>query len=176
MTTKEQQKVNNVSLDQLFIDQKAIEEGEWVGDMKDAPGVRVKTRGWNCAAAQARRTELLEQRPAHLVEGSDEFAEAKESDPVGHAKQLSEVNKQERSTVLKEILILDWDGLGGIPFSPQNLEVICANEGAMPARAILLNAALKCGDMRGKREEAQLKNFVAGLGISFDIPDQIQTP
>ena len=175
MTTKEQQKVTGVSLDQLFTDQQAIEEGEWVSEIKDAPGVRVKTKGWNCAAAQARRAELTEQRPPHLIEGSEEFEAAQLADSAGHKKQLAEVNKKERSIILKEVLILDWEGLGGIPFSAHNLDVICTREDAMPARAILLSAAIACGDMRGKREEAQLKNFVAGLGISFDIPEPTQT-
>lgn len=159
--------LKGIGLDALFLDRKAIEEGDWIDGIPGAEGVKVLTRGWNCADAIALRDRLTAARPRHLIEGSDEFAAAAKDDPVAHDRVLMDANKSDRSKVLM-LVIKGWNGLGGIPFTERNLEVICTNDDAMPARQILLNAALRCGQLKGSREEAQLKNFVAGLGISFE--------
>ena len=175
MTGNKSEKPKGVPLDALFIDHDAIEHGEWVDNIKGAPGVRVRCRGWNCADAVARREELMSKRAPEFVEGSDEFEDLKATDPVGHAKSMRDLNSRERGIILSEICILDWTGIGEIPFSEKNLSIVCTREEAIPFRNILMNAALTCGDMRNRREESQLKNFVDGLGISFASAEPTQT-
>lgn len=179
MTTKEtdgaKAPLPGLKYEDLFTDNVAIEEGEWVRDIPDAPGVEIRTLGWSCAAAVARRAALLQERTPDLIEGTEEFAKAKEEDKDAHEIAVRERTKYERGLVLKELLIKDWKGLADIPFNAQNLEVICTNDSAIRARMILLNATMRCGDLRNKREEAQVKNFVAGLGINFDSPESTQT-
>lgn len=161
--------LKGIGLDALFVDRKAIEEGDWVDKIPGADGVRVLTRGWNCADAIALRDKLTAARDRSLIDGTDEFEAAAKADPVAHNRAVMEAQKADRSKILM-LVIKGWEGLGGIPFTPRNLEVICTNDDAMPARQILLNAAILCGQLKGSREEAQLKNFVAGLGISFEPP------
>lgn len=167
--------LKGIGLDALFVDRDAVENGAWVEEIPGADGVKVLTKGWNCAEAIAMRDVQMTMRPPHLIDGTEEFDAAKKADPVGQQRQLTELQKRERAELLSRVLIKDWSGLGGIPFSQGNLDVICSNEAAMPARGVLFSAALKCGNMRGSREEAQLKNFVAGLGISFDSPASTTT-
>lgn len=165
--TTEKKKLEGVSLDALMIDSKAVENGDWVKEIDGAPGAQVHTKGWNCAESMALRAELISARPPHLIEGSDEYEEAKKADPGGHAQQMTEVNRRERGEVLK-VIVMDWKGLGGIPFNSQNLNTVCEKDEFIPMRNILMNAALTVGDMRKRREDEQVKNFAVGLGISFD--------
>lgn len=162
-------KIEGIGLDALFMDREAIEAGEWVKDLPGFPGVEVLTRGWNCAEAIAMRDLQMKMRDPRLIEGTDEYEAATKGDKLAHERELQRQIKEERSELLIRVLIKDWRGLAGIPFSENNLRIICTNDNALVARQALLNAALKCGQLKGSRDEAQLKNFVAGLGISFDL-------
>lgn len=174
MTNSNDKALKGIPLEQLFMNTTAIEDGEWIEDIDGAPGVKVFTKGWNCAEAVAYRETQLRQRPADLIENTEEFEAAQKSDAVDHRLRLNEVLRRERANLLRDVLIKGWANFGGIPFTPSNLAAICDEDAAMPARQILLNAALQCGRFRTNREDAQLKNFVAGLGIKFDSPESTQ--
>lgn len=174
MTKSNGELLKGIPLEQLFMNTAAIEDGEWVENIDGAPGVKVFTKGWNCAEAVAYREAQLRRRPADLIENTDEFEEAQKADPVDHRLRLNEVVRRERAELLRDVLIKGWANLGGIPFTPGNLAALCDQDAALPARQILLNAALQCGRFRTDREDAQLKNFVAGLGIKFDSPESTQ--
>lgn len=155
-------------LSDYFIDNDARENGGWVRDVDGHPGVEIKTRAYGGKAATVFRDDLVRQRPAHLIEGSDEFKAAAKDDPTGHARELTELRTLEGSKVL-EFCVQDWKGLP-IPFSEQNLHIVCSRPEAVPLRGLLLSAALGVGALKedDDQDAARLKNFVAGLGISFE--------
>lgn len=163
----EEKIVKPVPLGNLFQDVEARENGGWVTNVDNMDGVDVKTRGWTSDYANKVRDDLIRARPPHLIEGTDEFIAAKATNPVAHKREVDDADTSERRTVLKA-LILDWRNLGGIPYSENNLNIICFREEANGFRNILITAALQVGSMRHVQDEARLKNFVAGLGISFD--------
>lgn len=157
----------------LFLNDAARQNGDWIA-VPDFPNARVHTRGWGSTASQLAHQRFLEERPPHLVDGTDQFETARKLDKAAHDADIAARARFERRQILKE-LVLGWTGFAGIPFSKANLDVICDNENAAPFRDLLFNASLKVGQLKDEGDADRLKNFVAGLGISFDSPDSTPT-
>ena len=75
----------------------AIDDGVWIDDIPEAPGMRLKVRGWSSEKVQSLKS---------FKEGR---APRKERDTAGglsHAAQVRIVRE-----LVCEVILLDWDGL-----------------------------------------------------------------
>ena len=158
-----------LSYSDLFVDADKRQNGDWV-PVPGFPTAKIRVKSWASTVAQSASARLMEQRPQHLIEGTDQFDAAQKIDKAAHREDLMARTRYERREVLKE-LVLDWDGFAGIPFSQKNLAKVCEDENAAPFRDILFSASLSVGKLTDDGGGERLKNFVAGLGISFDSPE-----
>lgn len=85
-----------MKMSSIAIDPTKREEGAWVSDIPELPGVRLKVRGAECAEARKLRTLLIEQIPRQKrIRGR---LDAEDQDQI-------------TSAVLHRVLLLDWDGI-----------------------------------------------------------------
>lgn len=161
MTTDQKPKAK---LSSLFFNDEEKQKGGWV-DLPD--GVRVKAIGWTSAFAEQVKEDLLKKRPVDLIPGSDEFMAAAKANPIEHARKVRDAETEDRRETLAS-LITGWENFAGIPFSEQNLRVICTKDAAQGARDLLFQATFDVGKFKAGSDEGAVKNFVAGLGINFD--------
>lgn len=83
--------INNLVLSDAALS--VIDDGAWVGDFKNAPGVRLKVRGFRSKEAR----KLMEQKQAAARSKTEQLTE----------QQLAEIMQE----VLAESVLLDWDGI-----------------------------------------------------------------
>lgn len=101
-----------MDISEILLDEKtiaAIDDGVWIDDNPEAPGLRLKVRGWSSEKVQSLKS-FKERR-----------ASRKERDASGnlvHAAQIRIIRE-----VVAEAILLDWEGLteGGkpIPYSKE---------------------------------------------------------
>lgn len=101
-----------MEIHELLLSEKAIAEiddGVWIDDITEAPGLRLKVRGWSSEKVQSLKS-FKERR-----------ASRKERDASGnlvHAAQIRIIRE-----LVAEVILLDWDGLteGGkpVPYSKE---------------------------------------------------------
>lgn len=95
-----------MDINEILLSEKAIAEiddGVWIDDIADAPGIRLKVRGWSSEKVQAAKS-FKERR-----------APRKERDATGalsHAAQIRIIRE-----LVSDVILLDWEGLteGGKP-------------------------------------------------------------
>lgn len=101
-----------MDISEILLDEKtiaAIDDGVWIDDNPEAPGIRLKVRGWSSEKVQSLKS-FKERR-----------ASRKERDASGnlvHAAQIRIIRE-----VVAEAVLLDWEGLteGGkpVPYSKE---------------------------------------------------------
>jgi hypothetical protein len=102
-----------VKLSELKVNSARAEQGAWVGDIPDLPGVRIKARGFG--------------------NKDDKKVQERELEKIPKRRRLrGNVTAEEQRIILnvrlKQALITDWDGIEGDnggpwPFTPENMEI-----------------------------------------------------
>lgn len=95
-----------MEITEILLSEKAIAEiddGVWIDDIAEAPGLRLKVRGWSSQKVQSAKS-FKERRTSR-----------KERDATGailHEAQIRIIRE-----LVAEVILLDWDGLteGGKP-------------------------------------------------------------
>lgn len=85
-----------MKMSSIAIDPTKREQGAWVSDIPELPGVRLKVRGSECAEARRLRSALIEQLPRQKRI---------------RARLDAEDQDQITGAVLHRVLLLDWDGI-----------------------------------------------------------------
>lgn len=101
-----------MDINEILLSEKAIAEiddGVWIEDLPEAPGIRLKVRGWSSEKVQSLKSfkERRASRKDRDVSGN-----------LAHAAQIRIIRE-----VVAEAILLDWDGLteGGkpVPYSKE---------------------------------------------------------
>lgn len=93
-----------MKLSDIEVDPIKIESGEWVGDIPEMPGLRLKVRGTGCAAYRKLQAQLIEAVPRNRRIGG----------------KLSQEDQDRITTAcLHRVVLLDWEGLEADDDTPQ---------------------------------------------------------
>ena len=87
--------INEILLDEKTIAE--IDDGIWIDDITDAPGVRLKVRGWSSEKVQSLKS-FKERR-----------APRKERDVTGNLSHAAHIRIIRE--LVAEVILLDWEGL-----------------------------------------------------------------
>lgn len=131
-----------MKLSDLKVNSARAEQGAWVGDIRDMPGVRFKARGFN--------------------NKDDKKVQEKELEKIPKRRRLrGNVSDEEQRVILnariKAGLIIDWDGIVGdddqpIPFSAETLEMFLVDPDYGKLRDAMVFA---CGIVAEDEDEAK---------------------
>lgn len=137
-----------MKLSDLKVNVAAIEQGAWVDDIPELPGLRLKVRGFG--NADDRRIQDIEYQrlPRNLrVRGNVPSA-------------TTDIIMTKR---LLGAILIDWDGLTGdddkpLPYSKETAETLLTDKAYMPLRNAVIWAASVVADETKTEQEADLKN------------------
>lgn len=109
---------------------KVIDEGTWVDDLDDAPGVALKVTGWSSRKAQklldAKRIAIRKKNRGREI--------------------TSEQSEKLHREVLVEAILLDWKGFTDagkeVPYSKETASKWILSRGGAKLAMIVMNAAL----------------------------------
>lgn len=93
-----------MKMSSIAIDPTKREEGAWVSEIPELPGVRLKVRGSDCAEARRLRNSLIEELPrAQRIRARVDLVD------------MDKIN----TAILHRVLLLDWDGIEDEQEPPQ---------------------------------------------------------
>ncbi|MBN9529677.1 MAG: hypothetical protein J0H82_25955 [Alphaproteobacteria bacterium] len=137
-------------LTDVELNTQAVEAGEWVDDLPDGDGIRIRARSLNCKLATIARDKKVRALPSKVRKA-----------PGGIP---SETMERITAEILHEVCILDWDGLfesaGGpaVPYSPETAAKLLLDDRYRPFRDIALVAATRVGQNRDETVEEATGN------------------
>lgn len=137
-----------MKLSSLKVNSARADQGAWVGDIPDLPGVRFKVRGFGNADDRRIQAQEIEKVPRHL-------------------RQRGRIPDEDQERILnariKGALLLDWDGLTGdddapLPLSPEILDKVLSDPDYRLLREAIIWAIRIVAEDDSETAEADAKN------------------
>jgi hypothetical protein len=137
-----------MKLSESVVNVQAIEDGAWVDNIPELPGVRIKTRGSNNKAWRRKSASLFDTIPRNKK--------------VGNRVDPDELDRI-MTTLLVECGIIDWEGIENddgspVPFSRDVAKKLLADPQYVKLKDGVLWAATMVAEQRAGDIEDTIKN------------------
>ena len=137
-----------MELSKIKVDLDKVDNGEWIADLPDSEGLRVKVRGITSLAYQK---AMMQRRNA-----------VPRSERLPDGDLPAEVDFRIVGEAYADAVLLDWDGLTSdgkpVPYSKEMARELMTDRAYLRFRAVVMWAALRVGENRAVVTETIMGN------------------